>query len=94
MPPEEAVSWTVTVSKETDRSLRSFLSSQGILESERSRFIEQAVLARVFRRTVEEIHQQNRGISSEVIEAEVDAAVREVRQDRARERQRKLKQSS
>jgi hypothetical protein len=87
MPTEEAVRWNIKVSKETDRSLRSFLGSQGMKKGGLSKFIEQAVLAHVFHRTVEDIHARNREIDPSVIEAEIDAAVSEVRAETRGRRQ-------
>jgi hypothetical protein len=85
---EEAVRWSVKVSKETDLSLRSYLTSQGLRSGDRSKFIEQAVLRQVFERTVDDIHARNR----EADPAEIDAAIREVRTEkRNRPRSRKRK---
>lgn len=86
MPTEDAVRWNIKVSKETDLSLRSFLGSQGMKKGDLSKFIEQAVLTHVFHRTIEDIHARNRDTDPGEIEAEIEAAVREVRTE-ARERQ-------
>ena len=80
MPTENAVRWNIKVSKETDLSLRSFLDSQGMRKGDLSRFIEQAVLAQVFHRTVEDIQTRNRHADPDLVQAEIDAAVRESRQ--------------
>lgn len=74
-----AVRWEIEVSKKTDATFRSFLDSQGMSKREKAKFIEEAVLARVFRRTVEEIHARNRSADPAEIEAEIEAAIREVR---------------
>jgi hypothetical protein len=37
---EEAVRWTITVSKETDLTLRTFLGAQGMKKGDLSKFIE------------------------------------------------------
>ncbi len=90
MAAEEAVRWNVKVSKETDASLRSFLGSQGMKKGDLSKFIEQAVLVQVFHRTVEDIHARNRDADQNEIQAEIDAALREVRhQARSHTRDRK-----
>jgi Ribbon-helix-helix domain len=92
MSTEEAVRWNIKVSKETDLSLRSFLGSQGMRKGDLSKFIEQAVLAHVFHRTVEDIQARNRNVDPAEIEAEIDAAIREAREEaqgRRRVRQRK-----
>ena len=85
MPTEQAVRWNIKVSKETDLSLRSFLVSKGIKRADRAKFIEQAVLWQVLRRTVEDIHTANRDADPEQVQAEMDTAIREVRTE-ARER--------
>src|SRR5690242_6917474 len=48
----EAVRWNVRVSKSTDRALRSFLGPRGRKRGELSKFVEQAVRAQVFHRSV------------------------------------------
>ncbi len=76
---KEAVRWTIEVSKETELSLRSFLGSQGMNTGDRSKFIEQAVLAHVFHRTIEDIHARNRNADTAEIEEEIEAALQSVR---------------
>ena len=49
---EEAVRWTITVSKETDLTLRTFLGAQGMKKGDLSKFIEEAVRWRVFNRII------------------------------------------
>jgi len=89
---EEAVRWNIKVSKETDLSLRSFLGSQGMKKGDRSKFVEQAVLSHVFHRTVEDIHARNRDADPLEVEAEIEAALREVRVEaRGRRRVRRRK---
>jgi Ribbon-helix-helix domain len=49
---EEAVRWAITVSKETDLNLRTFLGAQGMKKGDLSKFIEEAVRWRVFNRII------------------------------------------
>ena len=84
MIAEETVRWNIKVSKETDLSLRSFLGSQGMKKGDLSKFIEQAVLVHVLHRTVEDIHARNRGADLDLVEAEIEAALREVRHEASR----------
>ena len=49
---EEAVRWTITASKETDLTLRTFLGAQGMKKGDLSKFIEEAVRWRVFNRII------------------------------------------
>ena len=76
---EEAVRWSLTVSKETDLALRSFLGAQGMKKGDLSKFIEEAVLECVFHRTVQDIKARNADIEPEELQSLIDEAVREVR---------------
>jgi hypothetical protein len=80
---EEAVRWNVKVSKETDLTLRTFLGSQGMKKGDLSKFIEQAVRAHVFHRTVQDIKARNAGTDPDEMQALIDEAVREVRAERS-----------
>ena len=80
---EEAVRWNIKVSKQTDLTLRTFLGSQDMKKGDLSKFIEQAVRAQVFHRTVQDIKVRNAGTDPDEIQALVDDAVREVRAERS-----------
>lgn len=70
------VQWTIEVSKDTDRSLRIYLASQGAAgHAELSRFIEEAVQARIFELTVEQAKATNVGVSEQDLAEIVDEAV-------------------
>jgi len=79
---EEAVRWNIKVSKETDLTLRTFLGSQGMKKGDLSKFIEQAVRAHVFHRTVRDIKARNADTDPDEMLALIDNTVREVRADR------------
>jgi hypothetical protein len=79
---EEAVRWTITVSRETDLTLRTFLGAQGMKKGDLSKFIEEAVRWRVFNRTVQDIKAKNAGIDLDHLQELVDEALGEVRADR------------
>jgi hypothetical protein len=79
---EEAVRWNIKVSKETDLTLRTFLGSQGMKKGDLSKFIEQAVRAHVFHRTVQDIKARNADTDPDEMQALIDDAVREVRAER------------
>ena len=79
---DEAVRWNLKVSKETDLSLRTFLGSQGMKKGDLSKFIEQAVRAYVFHRTVQDIKTSNADTNPDEMLALIDDAVREVRAER------------
>ena len=79
---EEAVRWTITVSRETDLTLRTFLGAQGMKKGDLSKFIEEAVRWRVFNRTVQDIKAKNADIDLDHLQELVDEALGEVRADR------------
>ena len=79
------VHWDIQISHKADQSLRSFFEDQGMDASKQSEFVEKAMLARIFHQTVAEIHTQNRNVDQDQLQTEIDAAVREVRQDKRRE---------
>jgi hypothetical protein len=76
---EEAVRWTIKVSRETDLSLRTFLGSQGMKKGDLSKFIEEAVRWRLFHRSIQGIKARNADSDPEELQAVIDEAVREVR---------------
>jgi hypothetical protein len=68
--------WNLMVSRETDNSLRQFLAEQGrARKGELSRFVEEAVRARIFETAVAEAKAKNRGRSLEEIQQAVDEAL-------------------
>jgi Ribbon-helix-helix domain len=81
---EEAVRWSIKVSKETDLSLRTFLGSQGMKKGDLSKFIEEAVRWRLFHRSVQDIKARNARSDADELQADIDEAVREVRAERRR----------
>lgn len=78
---EDAVRWTIKVSKETDLSLRNFLGTKGMKKGDLSKFIEEAVRAHVFHRTIQDIKARNADTDPDELQALIDAAVREVRME-------------
>ena len=64
------IRWSVVVPKDTDRALRSYLARTGGKKGDLSRFVDNAVLARLFELTVEDVKERNRAQSQdEIIEA-------------------------
>ena len=58
------VRWNLAVSSDTDQSVRMFLASQGGgRKGDLSRFIEQAVRAHIFERTVDQAKAANAHVS-------------------------------
>jgi len=79
---DEAVRWSLKVSKDTDLSLRTFLGSQGMKKGDLSKFVEDAVNRRVLQCTVQDIWQRNAETDPDEIQRIVDEAVSEVRSER------------
>lgn len=83
---EQAVRWNIKVSKQTDLSLRTFLGSQGMRKGDLSKFIEQAVRAHIFHRTVQDIKARNAGADPDELQALIDSTVQDVRAARGAKR--------
>ena len=64
------IRWSVVVPEDTDRALRSYLARTGGRKGDLSRFVDKAVLARLFELTVEDVKERNRAQSQDdIIEA-------------------------
>ncbi len=70
---------TISVSKETDSSLRAFLGAQGLKKGDISKFVEAAVLWRLLDRTTEAVKERNRDRTSAALGTTIEGAVREIR---------------
>ena len=79
---EQAVRWSIKVSKDTDLSLRTFLGSQGMKKGDLSKFVEDAVNRRVLQCTVQDIWARNANADLDEVQRIVDEAVSEVRAER------------
>ena len=78
---EQAVRWSIKVSRETDLTLRTYLGARGMKKGDLSKFIEEAVRWRILSRTVHDIKARNAKTDVNGLQAIVDDAVREVRAD-------------
>lgn len=76
---EEAVRWSIKVSKETDLTLRTYLGARGMKKGDLSKFIEETVRWRILSRTARDIKARNANANGEELQAIIDGAVREVR---------------
>ena len=56
---EEAVRWSIKVSRKTDLKLRTYLGARGMKKGDLSKFIEEAVRWRILSRTVRDIKARN-----------------------------------
>lgn len=64
------IRWSLVVPEDTDRALRSYLARTGGRKGDLSRFVDNAVLARLFELTVKNVKKRNRAHSqNEIIEA-------------------------
>jgi hypothetical protein len=79
MANENMTRWTVMVSKETDSSLRSFMSDRGMQEGELSKFIEEAVKWRVFDQTLGEAREKFADLPPADLQLLIDEATASVR---------------
>jgi ribbon-helix-helix protein len=78
---EDSIRWTVKVSPETDRSLRSYLGQHGMKKGDLSKFIERAVQKEILTQTASEIKQRNADLSGEQLQTLIDEAVAAVRNE-------------
>lgn len=78
---EDTIRWTVKVSPETDRSLRSFLGQHGMKKGDLSKFIERAVKKEILTRTAADVKQRNADLTGDQLQALIDEAVASVRKD-------------
>ena len=67
--------WTVSVSRETDITVRSFLAQRGMKKGDLSRFIEEAVRWRVFDRTMAEAQSGFADMEPDALEDLIDEAM-------------------
>lgn len=70
-----SVRWNVAVSPETDRAVRILLARQGGRKGDLSRFIEDAVRARVFEDTASMIKEENAKYTPEQVDRAVEEAL-------------------
>lgn len=75
--------WTVSVSRDTDIALRSFLAQRGMKKGDLSKFIEEAVRWRVFDQTLTEVRSKFADVSAEELEALIDEALAAARKNSA-----------
>ena len=77
-----SIRWSLVVSEETDRSLRSYLARTGGRKGDLSRFVDRAVRQAIFWETLESVWERNRHLSAEVARTLADRAVADARADR------------
>ncbi len=77
--PDDTTRWTVSVSKETDIAVRSFLAQRGMKKGDLSKFIEDAVRWRVLDQTVADARSKFADMPPDELAALLDEAVAETR---------------
>lgn len=85
MQDESKIRWTVTVSRETDVTLRSFLAQRGLKKGDISKFIEDAVKWRVLDQTITEARAKFADMAQDDVQALVNEATQAVRQEMRQE---------
>ena len=71
--------WSLSISPETDASVREYLVAQGMKKGNLSRFVEDAVRWRMFDATVQGIKQRNADQSDADLQALIDEELDAVR---------------
>jgi hypothetical protein len=79
MPDDATTRWTVSVSRDTDIAVRSFLALRGMKKGDLSKFIEDAVKWRVLDQTMTEARTGFADMPADAVEALADEAVAAVR---------------
>ena len=80
MPNGTTTRWTVSVSKDTDISVRSFLAQRGMKKGDLSKFIEDAVKWRVLDQTMAEVRGKFQDLEPEALEELIEEAVQAARE--------------
>ncbi len=75
--------WTVSVSKDTDISVRSFLAQRGMKKGDLSKFIEEAVKWRVLDQTMAEARAKFSDLPPEGLDSIIHEAVTAARESNA-----------
>lgn len=84
MEDADSVRWTISVPKETDVSLRTFLAKTGLKKGNLSEFVAEAVRWRLFDLNVGAARAKNADATSNEIEDAIEQSLTEVRAARFR----------
>jgi hypothetical protein len=74
--------WSIKISEETDRSLRTYLAQHGAKKGGLSQFVEEAVQERLYKLTVDEVQARNADLPEGELESLIEDAVRWARSGR------------
>ena len=75
--------WSLVVDDKTDQSLRAFLGQKGTKKGDLSKFIEQAVLDKLFVETAKTIKDRNAALDQGAVMADINEAIEALRADRS-----------
>ena len=75
--------WNLSISEETDRTVRTFLARNGGKKGDLSRFVDEAVRRRVFDLTVSQVKERNAGSEQREILGLIDDEVSAARAGRS-----------
>lgn len=75
--------WSLVVDDKTDQSLRAFLGQRGAKKGDLSKFVEEAVLDKIFVETAQAVKERNAELDQEAIMADIDEAIEAGRADRS-----------
>ena len=81
----DTIRLTITISRQANLVLRSFLGAQGMKKGDLSKFIEEAVRWHIFQQTVGETRQAFADVPTDELHQEINEAVEEVRMRRYRD---------
>ncbi len=77
---DDTTLWTVSVSKATDITVRSFLAQRGLKKGDLSKFVEEAVKWRVLEQTIAETRSKFADMPADELQGMIDEAVAAVSQ--------------
>jgi hypothetical protein len=83
MPSDTTTRWTVSVSKDTDIAVRTYLAQRGMKKGDLSKFIEDAVKWRVLDQTMSEARGKFADLPPEDVQSMIDEAVTVARRARS-----------
>jgi hypothetical protein len=75
MADEQTTRWTVTVSKQADKRLRTYLAERGLKKGALSRFVEDAVRWRVLDQTIADARSKFSDLSAKELQDVIDEAL-------------------
>lgn len=81
--PDDTTRWTVSVSKATDITVRSFLAQRGMKKGDLSKFIEEAVKWRVLDQTVIQAREKFADMPPDAAETLISEAVTATRKTKS-----------